>query len=665
MNIHNSVLKQRISKLLLSRYTSRWVILFIDLFLSTISFVVSYWVMAATYAKEVTQLPVFFKLIIWNLLLCALVYMLLKIHQGVIRYSSYHEIGRIIAAVFITNFILWLFIPLFYPHHSFSILLSLLVKNGMLSFFSLIIFRYSIVRIYQYVTNSWHINTRPSALMYGIDTNSVGLANMLNNNIQSTYRIIGFITSDPSTSNQRIMNLPVFYVRDGILAKLVHTYQIQALTFPTQDALLSEKNNLVESCIHLNIKILLARSPKAWSACDTSDKSDKKNTNSIRPIQIEDLLGREEIQINLPAIGQEVKDKVILITGAAGSIGSELVRQIATFKPRTILMFDIAETPLYQIETYMHEHHPQISIEAIIGDVRHTERLDMVFQLYHPQIIYHAAAYKHVPMMEHHPSEAIITNVLGTRNVANYALKYEAEKFIMISTDKAVNPTNVMGASKRIAEIYVQSLAKYIQTKSCSTHFITTRFGNVLGSNGSVIPRFKEQIDQGGPITVTDRNIIRYFMTIPEACRLVLEASVNGENGEIYIFDMGDPVKIDDLARNMIRLAGLVPDKDIQIIYTGLRSGEKLYEELLAQQEITKPTSHPKIMVALVRQYELREVSRGINELVAFAERIDTLHVVKKMKELVPEFKSMNSIYTQLDHEVTEEPSCEVPFSNN
>ncbi len=664
MHIQNSALKQRISKILLSRYTSRWVILFIDLFLSTVSFAISYWVMATTYTKEVTQLPVFFKLIIWNLLLSAVVYTLLKIHQGVIRYSSYHEIGRIIAAVFITNFILWIFIPLFYPSYP-SILLSLLVKNGMLSFFSLIIFRYSIVRIYQYVTNSWHINTRASALMYGIDTNSVGLANMLNNNVQSTYRIIGFITSDPSTSNQRILNLPVFYVRDRVLAKLVHTYQIQAVTFPTQDDLLNEKNNLVESCIHLNIKILLARSPKAWSASDTSDKSNKINTNSIRPIQIEDLLGREEIQINLPAIGQEVKDKVILITGAAGSIGSELVRQIATFKPRTILLFDIAETPLYQIETYMHEHYPQISIEAIIGDVRHTERLDMVFQLYHPQIIYHAAAYKHVPMMEHHPSEAIKTNVLGTRNVANYALKYEAEKFIMISTDKAVNPTNVMGASKRIAEIYVQSLAKYIQTKSCSTHFITTRFGNVLGSNGSVIPRFKEQIEQGGPITVTDRNIIRYFMTIPEACRLVLEASVNGENGEIYIFDMGEPVKIDDLARNMIRLAGLVPDKDIQIIYTGLRSGEKLYEELLAQQEITKPTTHPKIMVALVRQYELREVSRGINELVAFAERIDTLHVVKKMKELVPEFKSMNSIYTQLDHEATEEPSCEVPFSSN
>jgi FlaA1/EpsC-like NDP-sugar epimerase len=376
-------------------------------------------------------------------------------------------------------------------------------------------------------------------------------------------------------------------------------------------------------------------------------------------------LGRKEIQINLPAIGEEVKDKVILITGAAGSIGSELVRQIATFKPKMILLFDIAETPLYQIDMYMHEHFPQISVEAMIGDVRHTERLDLVFQLYHPQIIYHAAAYKHVPMMEHHPSEAIITNVLGTRNVAHYALKYKAEKFIMISTDKAVNPTNVMGASKRIAEVYVQSLAKYIQTKSCSTRFITTRFGNVLGSNGSVIPRFKEQIEQGGPITVTDRNIIRYFMTIPEACRLVLEASVNGENGEIYIFDMGDPVKIDDLARNMIRLAGLEPDKDIQIIYTGLRPGEKLYEELLAQEEITKPTTNPKIRVALARQYEFREVSKEINELVALAERIDTLQVVKKMKELVPEFKSMNSIYTQLDHDKTDETTCEVPFFNN
>jgi FlaA1/EpsC-like NDP-sugar epimerase len=653
MQFPDKVLKQRVAKMLLNRYANRWLILLIDLFLSTFAFVLSYWVMANVY-HGLTLLPDI-KLIGWNFLLCTLSYLLFRTYQGVIRYSTYHEIGRITAAVLLSNLALWFLVMLLYPRQSPAVLLSLLMKNGMVTFFILVYFRYIIVRLYQYVTYSSRINTRSAVFMYGIDTNSVGLANMLNNNIQSGYKIIGFMAPDSGTSNQRIMSLPVFFVHDGSFGKLVATYKPQSVIFPTQGSLLKEKEKLVEVCIKHNIKILLARSPKTWNQCDTSDK---KTSMTIQPIQIEDLLGREEIQINLPAISQEIKDKVVLITGAAGSIGSELVLQIVTFEPKMILLFDIAETPLYQIDMYLKEHYPRISVEAIIGDVRNTERLEQLFQQYRPQIVYHAAAYKHVPMMENHPSEAVITNILGTRNVANYALKYNADKFIMISTDKAVNPTNVMGASKRIAEIYVQSLAKYIEKRDYKTHFITTRFGNVLGSSGSVIPRFKEQIEKGGPLTVTDPNIIRYFMTIPEACRLVLEASVNGENGEIYIFDMGEPVKIDDLARNMIRLAGLVPGKDIQIIYTGLRPGEKLYEELLAQKEFTRPAFHPKIMIALVRQIELREVTRGINELIVLAKRIDTQHVVLKMKELVPEFISKNSIFSTLD--CAEKPSFDI-----
>lgn len=654
MQLPSKVLKQRVARILLSRYTNRWFILLIDLFLSTFAFAFSYWVMVIVYTRGSNLLPDI-TLIGWNFLLCTLFYLLFRTYQGVIRYSTYHEIGRITAAVFLSNLALWFFVIFLYPRQSPTILLSLLIKNGMLTFFSLVFFRYIIVRLYQFVTRSSRIYTRSAVFMYGIDTNSVGLANMLNNNMQAGYKIIGFITPDSSTSNQRIMSLPVFFVHNDSFGKLVDTYQPQSVIFPTQGSLLKEKNKLVETCIKHNIKILLARSPQPWTQ---STLSDKKYPMTILPIQIEDLLGREEIQINLPAICQELKDKVVLITGAAGSIGSELVRQIASFEPGMILLFDIAETPLYQIDMYMKEHHPNICVEAIIGDVRNTQRLERLFKQYHPQIIYHAAAYKHVPMMENHPSEAIITNVLGTRNVANYALKYKAEKFIMISTDKAVNPTNVMGASKRIAEIYVQSLAKYIEERDCKTHFITTRFGNVLGSSGSVIPRFKEQIEKGGPLTVTDPNVIRYFMTIPEACRLVLEASVNGENGEIYIFDMGEPVKIDDLARNMIRLAGLVPGRDVQIIYTGLRPGEKLYEELLAQKEFTKPTFHPKIMIALVRQFELRAVIKQINELIILAKKIDTQHVVLKMKELVPEFISMNSIFSKLD--CGEKPSSEI-----
>ena len=376
-----------------------------------------------------------------------------------------------------------------------------------------------------------------------------------------------------------------------------------------------------------------------------------KTLRNLPDIRIEDLLGRDEIHINTGEIANFLKGKVVMVTGAAGSIGSELCRQLCHFGLKQLVLFDSAETPMHNIRLELEEKFPQVEFTPVMGDVRMIDRVESVFRRFHPQIVFHAAAYKHVPLMEENPCEAVHTNVYGTHNVADMAVKYDVDKFIMISTDKAVNPTNVMGASKRLAEIYVQSLSIAISKglHPGKTRFITTRFGNVLGSNGSVIPRFREQLAKGGPLTVTHPDIIRYFMTIPEACRLVLEAAFMGKGNEIFVFDMGTPVKIADLARRMIELAGLVPDKDIEIQYTGLRPGEKLYEELLAIKENTLPTLNEKIYRAQVREYDFKEINELMDPLVHLAVCVDKVRTVKLMKEIVPEFKSKNSEYEALD----------------
>jgi FlaA1/EpsC-like NDP-sugar epimerase len=399
---------------------------------------------------------------------------------------------------------------------------------------------------------------------------------------------------------------------------------------------------IADKCIENKIDLLSAPSISDW----------KKNFKGLKKVNIEDLLGRVPIQIDIESIGTNLKGKVVLITGAAGSIGSEIVRQISQFELKLLLVCDFAESPLHELTLELQDCFPDISFVPILADVRDYDRMKLVFDAYTPNYVYHAAAYKHVPLMETHPCEAVLTNVLGSRNIVDLSVLYGAEAFVMVSTDKAVNPTNVMGASKRVAEIYVQSLSKKIKDQAAGstyTRIITTRFGNVLGSNGSVIPRFEEQIKKGGPVTVTHPDIIRYFMTIPEACRLVLEAGNLGEGGEIFVFDMGDSIKIKDMAEKMIRLSGLVLDKDIKIKYTGLRPGEKLHEELLYDNESMKPTHNPKIRIGIVNEYDYEEVLSRLTRLIEMAHSFHPTEVVKSMKEIVPEFISQNSEYEKLD----------------
>ena len=479
-----------------------------------------------------------------------------------------------------------------------------------------------------------------ATLIYGAKVMGCSIAKMLRSDPMSKYDVLGFIADEPDLIGKTVVGLPV-YKNDEKLIDILGRKNIEAVIISPSKHTQVQEGDFLDQMLAMGIKVMTVSTITEWGN-NTLDHS------KVREYSIEDLLQRPPIQIDMRKVASHIEGKRVLVTGAAGSIGSEIMRQVALFNPQQLILLDQAETPLHDVRLEIGDTWRDINAVTIVADISNKSRMENVFDKYRPQYVFHAAAYKHVPMMEDDVAESVQTNIVGTRILADLAVKYGVEKFVMVSTDKAVNPTNVMGCSKRICEIYVQSLAKKIAAEGNNmTQFITTRFGNVLGSNGSVIPRFKAQIEKGGPVTVTHPEIIRYFMTIPEACRLVLEAGSMGQGGEIYVFDMGKPVKIADLAKKMIQLSGKT---EVEIEYTGLRQGEKLFEELLNVKELTKPTSHEKVMIANVREYDYDVVKADIDNLISVSYTYDNMAIVAKMKQIVPEFISQNSSYEILDN---------------
>lgn len=566
-----------------------------------------------------------------------------KTHQGIIRHSSLVELVRIIYAMSIKALLL-LTVAYIYLDYVGLFVYTLIISDWIMSVFLLMMVRVLIVNFYYNLIEKLTGKENSIALIYEVSEASISLAAYLSKALNSKYSLKGFITRDSSYKGNRIAGYPVFYIPSDFdfEAHSNNGFDVDTLLFVNGEDLHKDEK-LIEHCLRNNINIRIAPL--------VEDKDNISKRIQMREVQIEDLLERDEIKIDSETISREISGKVVMVTGGAGSIGSELCRQLCSFHPKLLVLFDFSETAVYNINMELCNTYPDCHIVSVIGNVRDAKRVESQIQFYKPNIIFHAAAYKHVPIMEAYPCEAVRTNIMGTRILADTAVKYGVEKFIMISTDKAVRPSNVMGATKHIAENYVQSLGNAIKAGKIkgSTCFITTRFGNVLGSNGSVIPLFRKQILEGGPVTVTHPDIIRYFMTIPEACRLVLEASFLGKGNDIFIFNMGAPVKIDDMARKMIRLSGYIPDKDIKIVYSGLRPGEKLYEELLYNEEDVLPTSNKEIFRAKSINTDYEKLVSQIDELVAIAETDDKSETVRHMKMIAPEFVSQNSVYQKFD----------------
>ena len=582
----------------------------------------------------------------------------MRIHTGIIRYSNLEDIYKIFSAVLLSSIIYWCVVNFglkYYLHsewHKFSlsVLLNFFISSSLL------------ISLRIYVKNFFSsIKTVASdgkeiVLIYGSEESSILLKQALEVQQENKFNVLGFLDDDTDKVNKRIQQKRVFSSAD--LPALKNRHNVGKLII-TGDAVSSTQKKLtIEKCMELGIRVSNIPPSDQWLY-------GKLSLSQMKDLQINDLLLREPIVLDRENIAHEINNKCILITGAAGSIGSELVRQIIAYKPTLLIMCDQAESPLHELQLEVTDKYQDANVAVFLADIQNINRLRALFSKYQPQIVFHAAAYKHVPLMESNPVEAIMTNVLGTKNLADISVEFNVEKFVMISTDKAVNPTNVMGASKRIAEIYIQSLNSNLNiinnrnytipnAVGNSTKFITTRFGNVLGSNGSVIPRFKAQIENGGPVTVTDPEITRFFMTIPEAVDLVMEAASMGRGGEIFVFDMGCPIKICDLAEKMIKLAGLVPDKDIKIVYTGLRPGEKMYEELLNKDEANIPTHHAKIKIAKVVVYPFSQVENVVKSLLLLNRHNNEYDLVRMMKKIVPEFISNNSEFEQLDLKTVE-----------
>ena len=629
-------------------YLPRWGVLLIDLLITLVAFVISYVLGSNLLDYNLEQLVLqSWEQVLILLAIQTVFFWIFHTYSGILRYSTFVDTIKVSLAVIATGVVL--------------IIANIITKNTLQK----IPFLNSVLAIYIFVAISllfgWRVTIKTTfeylsqqrsnynnVFIYGTQAAGLSIAKMLQANMESSYRPAGFIIDVEDKSPKSILGLNV-YKRDSHLIQIMKEKGITGIIISPMK--MKTINPLKDLSIFINNNIRILTTPyfNDYNPED-EDNNIAQRIGKIESINVEDLLERPTIDINTENVRSILTNKVVMITGAAGSIGSEIVRQVAQYQPRVVVLLEIAESPLHDVLIDLRKEFPEQHFAQIIADVRDAHMTQEAFEEYQPDIVFHAAAYKHVPLMEEFPRQAILTNILGTKNVADMAIKYGTKRFVMISTDKAVNPTNVMGASKRIAEIYVQSLyLKLSKNNPDCTKFITTRFGNVLGSNGSVVPYFKKQIAAGGPVTVTHPDIIRFFMTIPEASSLVLEAAALSNGGEIFCFDMGHPVKIADLAKNMIRLAGYEPGRDIEIIYTGLRPGEKLYEELLNQKELTVPTENEKILVAKVREYDFDVVSTEIQALIEEAQHGKTFPCVKGMKKIVPEYKSKNSIYEQLD----------------
>ncbi len=613
----------------------RWSILIIDLIICAFSLTLAFFLrfnFKSIPPEDLKNLPYDYAVVL-SVRLFAFIFS--KTYKGVVRYTGAKDASRIFVIVLLSSFFLFI-INLFTRQILLGYYLiphSVIIIDALVTIFIMISSRLAIKAIY--FENKNPEKQKTQVIIYGAGESGIITKRTLDRDAAVRYKVVGFIDDDEKKIGRSLEG--VFVYPTYKLGDLIKENEVESVIISIQNLPPYKKNNIIDECLQFGVRVLNVPPVAKWINGELS-------FNQIKSINIEELLERDPIKLDSGLINEQLNHKTILITGAAGSIGSELARQCAKFNPALLVLLDQAESPLYELDLEFSEKGITGNYEVVIGDVRNRERMHHVINTFKPHIVFHAAAYKHVPMMENNPSESVLTNILGTKTVADLAVEFNVEKFVMISTDKAVNPTNVMGASKRIAEIYTQSLGKISKTK-----FITTRFGNVLGSNGSVIPRFKKQIEQGGPITITHPDITRFFMTIPEACQLVLEAGCMGKGGEIFVFDMGQSVKIVDLARKMIKLSGLKEGRDIKIIYTGLRPGEKLFEELLASSENTLPTHHKQILVGKVREHEFAEVTQFINELILLFNTQDNTRIVSKMKDIVPEFVSNNSVFQTLD----------------
>ena len=646
-----------------------WCIFLIDCAIVMASCAFVYWLFNNLIILVDNALPVFLTSLVFTMV-SVVGFRIFHTYSGFMRYASFVDLMRVaygnminLGLALVVDFLLQeVPIKIFAYFNTTSIFLTFIVAT--LLMWALRVF---VKTLYDVAFS----NSRAMrVLIYGAMTGGVGLAKMIQNQRPRRYVVKGFITHYQKARHQQILG-EMIYCADEDLATIIKQNDIEGvIVSPYRVAEFRSNQAIQDVIIGAGAKILMAQGAKEFISGDMPISQETFGQLQLREVSVEELLPRDEIRVDLKSVEELLKGQRVLITGSAGSIGSEIVRQVANFHPASLMLIDQAETPQHDIRLMMAKDFPGIKAETVVTSITHQLRMDEIFRTFRPDYVFHAAAYKHVPMMEDNPSEAVVNNILGTKIIADLSVKYGVKKFVMVSTDKAVNPTNVMGCSKRICEIYVQSLDQAIKEKRVASHiqqlgneesfitasqmggpsvrtqFVTTRFGNVLGSNGSVIPLFREQIKNGGPVTVTDERIVRFFMLIPEACKLVLEAGTKGNGGEIFVFDMGQPVKIADLAKRMIKLSGA---KNVEIKFTGLRPGEKLYEEVLNELEGTKPTFHEKIRIAEVREYDYDEVCKDIDELIEISKHYDDMKTVQKMKDIVPEFKSNNSIYEQLD----------------